>query len=187
MRGRFTAVMAALGTAAALLAPAAPAHASVTGGTAFTCAVTLPVFPTSRGTGGACKGTATGALTVVDTKGQPHTLAGTGPMNAAFDYGTTCVASEPETTTMDGTLTMTLPQADGGQAVVTAQFSAQLIGIVWVVFTRYMTVYDLGGGWYAVEVGDDIGIGILLFSVIPDCSSPKPVTGTLVANDAAAA
>jgi len=92
MRGVTTVAVTAL----ALVAPATPARASISGEIEFACTATLPVFPSVTGVGtcgggtGPVPGRAVVEVQGVDTAGHPFVVTGVGDFDAAFVYSEPC-------------------------------------------------------------------------------------------------
>lgn len=80
--------------ATAVVLPAAPAQASVTGGLVIQCTANLPEFPSPANTG-SCNGSGLGAAITVPAHVLAPSAASVGGFTSDFNYNEECVAGEP--------------------------------------------------------------------------------------------
>ena len=152
---------------AAIVVPAAPAGATVTGAVAFHCTAQLPAFPAASGSG-TCGSDVTPSIGVgvgagVDDDGNPYAIAGVGDFNASFTYNEACVASEPPVLgEANGSASTSGATAVHNGALTTASLSTDFswtrVGLVAVILTDSTQVtFGNGGSATAGAPGAAVG------------------------------
>lgn len=142
--------------------PVAPAHATVTGATAFHCTADLPEFPSQNGNSGTCDadgidasvtfgagaGIDDGSSSDADGSRDPYVIGGVGSFHADFNYQEQCSANgiPPLLGTADGTATVKgakvvevvaapAPHVAVGDATLSTHFSWTRVGLVALIIT----------------------------------------------------